>query len=53
MPKTGRSLIGTLAGFMSECWSVFDRNAGRLHVEIRRHGRRNARGDAAGGAPDR
>ncbi|TAX43410.1 hypothetical protein ELI02_34025 [Rhizobium leguminosarum] len=36
MPKTGRSLIGTVAGFKSEWWPVFDRNAGRLHVGIRR-----------------
>ncbi|TAX43602.1 hypothetical protein ELI02_32925 [Rhizobium leguminosarum] len=35
MPKTGRSLIGTVAGFKSEWWPVFDRNAGRLHVGIR------------------
>ncbi|MER9677574.1 LysR substrate-binding domain-containing protein, partial [Mesorhizobium sp. M0208] len=27
--------IGTLAGFISECWPVFDRNGGRLHVGIR------------------
>lgn len=25
-----------LAGFKSECWPVFDRNGGRLHVGIRR-----------------
>ena len=35
MPKTGRSLIGTVAGFRSEWWPVFDRNGGRLHVGIR------------------
>ena len=35
MPKTGRSLIGTVAGFKSEWWPVFDRIAGRLHVGIR------------------
>ncbi|RWD50816.1 MAG: hypothetical protein EOS36_30215 [Mesorhizobium sp.] len=35
MPKTGRSLIGTVAGFKSEWWPVFDRNGGRLHVGIR------------------
>jgi hypothetical protein len=35
VPKTGRSLIGTVAGFKSEWWPVFDRNAGRLHVGIR------------------
>ncbi|MCM0753553.1 hypothetical protein DEA98_28930 (plasmid) [Brucella pseudogrignonensis] len=35
MPKTGRSLIGIVAGFKSEWWPVFDRNAGRLHVGIR------------------
>ncbi len=37
MPKTGRSLIGTVAGFKSEWWPVFDRNGGRLHVGIRTH----------------
>ncbi|EPE93747.1 hypothetical protein RGCCGE502_33151 (plasmid) [Rhizobium grahamii CCGE 502] len=35
MPKTGRSLIGTVAGFKSEWWPVFDPIAGRLHVGIR------------------
>ncbi len=35
MPKIGRSLIGIVAGFKSEWWPVFDRNAGRLHVGIR------------------
>lgn len=35
MPKTGRLLIGTVAGFKSEWWPVFDRNGGRLHVGIR------------------
>jgi hypothetical protein len=35
VPKTGRSLIGIVAGFKSEWWPVFDRNAGRLHVGIR------------------
>ncbi|OWW02165.1 hypothetical protein ATY81_23115 [Rhizobium sp. R72] len=33
--ETGRSLIGTVAGFKSEWWPVFDRNAGRLHIGIR------------------
>ncbi|CDX53663.1 hypothetical protein MPL1032_180097 [Mesorhizobium plurifarium] len=36
MPKTGRSLIGMLAGFKSERWPVFDRNSGRLRVGIRK-----------------
>lgn len=35
MPKTGRLLIGIVAGFKSEWWPVFDRNGGRLHVGIR------------------
>ncbi|RWX60344.1 hypothetical protein EN780_32285 [Mesorhizobium sp. M4B.F.Ca.ET.089.01.1.1] len=35
MPKTGRLLIGMVAGFKSEWWPVFDRNGGRLHVGIR------------------
>jgi len=35
-PETGRQLIGIVAGFKSEWWPVFDRNAGRLHVGIRR-----------------
>lgn len=35
MPKTGRLLIGMVAGFKSERWPVFDRNGGRLHVGIR------------------
>ncbi|QPB22631.1 hypothetical protein [Rhizobium sp. 007] len=35
VPKTGRSLIGMVAGFKSEWWPVFDRNGGRLHVGIR------------------
>jgi hypothetical protein len=35
VPKTGRFLIGTVAGFKSEWWPVFDRNGGRLHVGIR------------------
>ncbi|RWP40259.1 MAG: hypothetical protein EOR05_33190 [Mesorhizobium sp.] len=35
MPKTGRSLVGMVAGFIPEWWPVFDRNGGRLHVEIR------------------
>ena len=34
MPKTGRSLIGTVADFQSEWWPVFDRIGGRLHVGI-------------------
>ncbi|ESX64470.1 hypothetical protein X759_31230 [Mesorhizobium sp. LSHC420B00] len=28
-------MIGTVAGFKSEWWPVFDRNGGRLHVGIR------------------
>ena len=35
MPKTGRLLIGMVAGFKSERWPVFDRNGGRLHLGIR------------------
>ncbi|MGY3331229.1 hypothetical protein ACVILI_004246 [Mesorhizobium sp. USDA 4775] len=35
MPKTGRSLVGMVAGFIPEWWPVFDRNGGRLHVGIR------------------
>ena len=35
-PKTGRHLIGIVAGFKSERWPVIDRNARRLHVGIRR-----------------
>jgi hypothetical protein len=30
-------LIGTVAGFNSEWWPVFDRIAGRLHIGIRNH----------------
>jgi len=51
VPKTGRSLIGTVAGFKSEWWPVFDRNGGRLHVGICTQGREvcvvfTANGDA-------
>lgn len=35
MPKTGRSLVGMVAGFIPEWWPVLDRNGGRLHVGIR------------------
>jgi hypothetical protein len=35
VPKTGRLLIGMVAGFKSERWPVFDRNGGRLHLGIR------------------
>ncbi|TIQ52206.1 MAG: hypothetical protein E5X46_01460 [Mesorhizobium sp.] len=35
MPKTGRSLVGMVAGFIPEWRPVFDRNGGRLHVGIR------------------
>lgn len=35
-PKTGRQLIGIVAGFKSERWPVIDRNAGRLQLGIRR-----------------
>jgi hypothetical protein len=34
-PKTGRLLIGIVAGFKSERWPVIDRNAGRLQLGIR------------------
>jgi len=34
-PKTGRHLIGIVAGFKSERWPVIDRNAGRLQLGIR------------------
>ena len=34
-PKTGRQLIGIVAGFKSERWPVIDRNAGRLQLGIR------------------
>lgn len=34
-PRTGRSLIGIVAGFKSERWPVIDRNAGRLQLGIR------------------
>ncbi|MDW9536259.1 hypothetical protein GOB07_09190 [Sinorhizobium meliloti] len=34
-PETGRQLIGIVAGFKSERWPDFDRNAGRLQVGIR------------------
>ena len=36
-PKTGRQLIGIVAGFKSERWPVIDRNAGRLQLGIRKH----------------
>lgn len=36
MPKTGRLLIGMLAGFESEWWPVFDRKGGRLDVGSRK-----------------
>ncbi|NKL24910.1 hypothetical protein [Rhizobium leguminosarum] len=35
VPKTGRILIGTVAGFKSEWWPVSGRIGGRLHVGIR------------------
>ena len=35
-PKTGRQLIGIVAGFKSKRWPDIDRNAGPLHVGIRR-----------------
>ena len=35
MPITGRSLIGTVAGFKSEWWPVFDWIGGRLQIGIR------------------
>ena len=35
-PKTGRQLIGIVAGFKSELWPVIDRNAGRLQLGIRK-----------------
>ncbi|TWB07781.1 hypothetical protein FBZ99_1274, partial [Rhizobium sp. ERR 1071] len=35
VPKTGRILIGMVAGFKSEWWPVFGRIGGRLHVGIR------------------
>jgi len=35
VPKTGRILIGMVAGFKSEWWPVFDRIGGRLQVGIR------------------
>lgn len=34
MPKTGRSLVGMVAGFIPEWWPVFDRNGTRLYVGI-------------------
>jgi hypothetical protein len=34
-PKTGRQLIGIVAGFKSERWPVIDRNTGRLQLGIR------------------
>lgn len=52
MPKTGRSLIGTVAGFKSEWWPVFDRNGGRLHVGIRTIARMFSLVDGSEGTPD-
>ncbi|TIS73075.1 MAG: hypothetical protein E5W94_29045, partial [Mesorhizobium sp.] len=43
MPKTGRSLVGMVAGFIPEWRPVFDRNGGRLHVGIRTDARKQAR----------
>lgn len=42
-PKTGRQLIGIVAGFKSERWPVIDRNAGRLQLGIRTRERTSRR----------
>ncbi|WP_439604553.1 hypothetical protein [Shinella sp.] len=47
-PKTGRQLIGIVAGFKSERWPVIDRNAGRLQLGIRTPSKRKKADTALG-----